>query len=100
MQPSLLILDEPTAQLDPVAARQFLQAVQRVHEELGVTVLLCEHALEEVLPLASQVLFCKTAPWLLMARPRLFCRGWRRHLRRIFDPHCPLPAAWRFPLAR
>lgn len=49
MQPSLLILDEPTAQLDPVAARQFLQAVQRVHEELGITVLLCEHTLEEVL---------------------------------------------------
>ena len=57
MQPSLLILDEPTAQLDPVAARQFLQAVQRVHKELGITVLLCEHALEEVLGLATQVLF-------------------------------------------
>ncbi len=72
MQPRLLILDEPTAQLDPVAARQFLQAVQRVHEELGVTVLLCEHALEEVLPLATQVLFLQGGTLAFDGPPQAF----------------------------
>lgn len=56
MQPSLLILDEPTSQLDPIAAADFLAAVGRINRELGVTVLMTEHRLEEVFPLSDQVL--------------------------------------------
>ena len=56
LQPSLLILDEPTAQLDPIAAADFLAAVGKINRELGVTVLLTEHRLEEAFPLASLVL--------------------------------------------
>lgn len=59
MQPSLLILDEPTAQLDPIASREFWQMVTRIHEELGVTVLLSEHNLEEVIPLCSRMLLLR-----------------------------------------
>ena len=55
MQPEILVLDEPTAQLDPIAAGEFLRAVQRLNRELGVTVLLSEHRLEEALPLADTV---------------------------------------------
>ncbi|MCL2106607.1 MAG: ATP-binding cassette domain-containing protein [Oscillospiraceae bacterium] len=55
-QPSLLILDEPTAQLDPIAAADFLAVVGKINRELGVTVLLTEHRLEEALPLASLVI--------------------------------------------
>ncbi|MCM1164634.1 MAG: ATP-binding cassette domain-containing protein [Lachnospiraceae bacterium] len=53
MQPKLLILDEPTAQLDPIAASEFLAALKRINTELGTTVILTEHRLEEALPLAS-----------------------------------------------
>ena len=56
LQPSLLILDEPTAQLDPIAAADFLAAVGKINRELGVTVLLTEHRLEEAFPLASLVI--------------------------------------------
>ena len=52
LQPRLLILDEPTSQLDPIAAADFLQTVGRLNRELGITVLLTEHRLEEALPLA------------------------------------------------
>ena len=55
MQPQLLVLDEPTSQLDPIAASEFLAAVKKVNGELGVTVLLSEHRLEEALPLADRV---------------------------------------------
>ncbi len=57
MQPGILILDEPTAQLDPIAAKQFLQILKRIHEELGTTVILSEHRMEDVLPLCTSVLF-------------------------------------------
>ncbi|MEG2118820.1 MAG: ATP-binding cassette domain-containing protein, partial [Pseudoflavonifractor sp.] len=54
MQPSVLILDEPTSQLDPIAAADFLATVGKINRELGVTVLLTEHRLEEALPLADR----------------------------------------------
>ncbi|MCL2173041.1 MAG: ATP-binding cassette domain-containing protein [Candidatus Bathyarchaeota archaeon] len=55
LQPSLLILDEPTSQLDPIAAADFLATVGKINRELGVTVILTEHRLEEAFPLASHV---------------------------------------------
>ena len=55
MQPELLILDEPTSQLDPIAAGEFLSTVGKINRELGTTILLTEHRLEEAFPLASRV---------------------------------------------
>jgi energy-coupling factor transport system ATP-binding protein len=56
MQPNVLILDEPTGQLDPIAAGEFLAAVSKLNRELGVTVILTEHRLEEVFPLSDRVI--------------------------------------------
>lgn len=56
MQPKVLILDEPTAQLDPIAASEFLQTVYKINRDLGVTVIMSEHRLEEVFPIADRVL--------------------------------------------
>jgi len=56
MQPSVLILDEPTSQLDPIAASDFLATVGKVNRELGTTVILTEHRLEEAFPLSDRVL--------------------------------------------
>ncbi len=56
MQPKLLLLDEPTSQLDPIAALEFIQTLHRLNKELGITIILIEHRLEEVLPLADRVL--------------------------------------------
>ncbi len=56
MQPEILLLDEPTAQLDPIAAANFLACLTRINRELGTTVILTEHRLEEVLPVSDRVL--------------------------------------------
>jgi energy-coupling factor transport system ATP-binding protein len=56
LAPEVLVLDEPTAQLDPLAATDLLAAVSRVNEELGCTVLMGEHRLEDVFATADQVL--------------------------------------------
>lgn len=56
MQPELLVLDEPTSQLDPIAASEFLETVKKINRELGTTVLLTEHRLEEAFPMADRVI--------------------------------------------
>lgn len=56
MQPELLLLDEPTARLDPIAAGDFINAVERLNRELSLTVIMISHCLEDVLPVANRVL--------------------------------------------
>lgn len=56
MQPKLLLLDEPTAQLDPIAAADFLTTLHRLNQDFSVTILLAEHRLEEVIPQATRLL--------------------------------------------
>ena len=55
MNPDLLILDEPTSQLDPITASDFLATVRKINREVGTTVILTEHRLEDVIPWADQV---------------------------------------------
>lgn len=57
MQPRALLLDEPTSQLDPQAAEELLTAVQRLNDDLGLTVLIAEHRLERVVQYADRVLY-------------------------------------------
>ena len=54
MQPEVLILDEPTSQLDPIAASDFLNTVRKINMELGTTVLITEHRLEDIFPYADR----------------------------------------------
>ncbi len=68
--PKVLILDEPTSQLDPIAARDFLQTLHRINRELGITVILAEHRLEEVVPMADRVLVLEQGKLLADAKPR------------------------------
>ncbi len=56
MNPEVLILDEPTAQLDPIAASDFLALLGKINRELGITVILTEHRLEEAFPFATRVI--------------------------------------------
>lgn len=56
MQPDILLLDEPTAQLDPIAASDFIATVKKLNRDLGLTVIMAEHRLEEVIPLSNKIL--------------------------------------------
>lgn len=55
MQPKLLVLDEPTSQLDPIAASEFLRTIYKINRDLGTTVILSEHRLEEAFTMADRV---------------------------------------------
>ena len=54
MSPKVLILDEPTSQLDPIAANDFINSLVRINRELGTTIIMTEHRLEDVLPVCSR----------------------------------------------
>lgn len=56
MSPKILVLDEPTAQLDPIAASDFLALLGKINRELGITIVLTEHRLEEAFPFATRVI--------------------------------------------
>lgn len=70
MQPELLILDEPTAQLDPIAASEFIATVAKINRELGLTVILTEHRLEEVIPACTRLLVMRDGRILDCDAPR------------------------------
>lgn len=56
MQPKVIVLDEPTSQLDPIAATEFLETLSKINRELGTTIIISEHRLEEVFPIANKVI--------------------------------------------
>ncbi len=56
MNPKILVLDEPTAQLDPIASSDFLALLGKINRELGITIILTEHRLEEAFPFATRVI--------------------------------------------
>lgn len=94
MQPKILLLDEPTGQLDPIAAADFISTVQKLNRELGLTVILVEHRLEDVFPAADRVLMLEEGRTLLLDTPR----GAGKRLRELDGDHpmlLGLPAAMR-----
>jgi len=60
-RPRVLVLDEPTSQLDPRSAREVLEALGRLNRDLGLTVILAEHRLERVLPFADRLVYLPAA---------------------------------------
>ncbi len=69
MQPSVLILDEPTSQLDPIAASDFLAVLGKINRELGTTIILTEHRLEDAFPLATRVAVMDKGALLCVGTP-------------------------------
>lgn len=74
MQPRVLVLDEPTSQLDPVSAEDVLNLVKRLNEEMGFTVIIIEQRLDRCYHLADRV--------LVMERGRITCDGSAREVAR------------------
>lgn len=94
MQPEILILDEPTSQLDPIAAADFIATLQKLNRELGLTVILVEHRLEEVFPIADKVLVMENGGVLLYDTPGNIGASLAA-IRRDHPMMCGLPSAVR-----
>lgn len=70
MQPSVLILDEPTSQLDPIAGSEFLKTIKKINDELGTTIIISEHNLEEVFPMADRIIVMDKGEVIIDEKPR------------------------------
>ena len=69
MQPKVLILDEPTSQLDPIAAEEFINTVYKINRELGTTIIISEHRLEDLIPMADRVVVMDKGEIISAATP-------------------------------
>jgi energy-coupling factor transport system ATP-binding protein len=70
MSPKVLVLDEPTSRLDPIAASEFIATLKKLNIELGLTIILTEHRLEEVFPIADKVMVMNRAGVLIYDEPK------------------------------
>lgn len=84
MQPDLLILDEPTAQLDPVAATEFIELLKRLNRDYSLTIIIAEHRLEELVPICDRLMVMEYGKIIsydspekvitkIADRPEIFC---------------------------
>ena len=90
-EPELLILDEPTAQLDPIAASGLINTVRKLNRDLSLTVIIAEHRLEEVIPVCDKLLVIGDGAVLAFGTPREVLGQLYRHT----DIMCGMPAAAR-----
>ncbi|MER1986539.1 MAG: energy-coupling factor transporter ATPase [Solibacillus sp.] len=79
MNPDVLLLDEPTSQLDPIAASEFIQMLTKINRELGITILIIEHRLEELLPICDRVLFLENGELKHHATPQTIGSALNQH---------------------
>ena len=91
MQPELLILDEPTAQLDPIAAADFIATLKRLNQDFGLTIIIAEHRLEDVIPAGDRLIVMDKGRIIANDRPDKVIAG----LRGRADILCGMPAASR-----
>lgn len=70
MQPSVIILDEPTSQLDPIAATEFISTISRINRELGITVIISEHRTEELFEISDRVMVMDDGKIVCFDTPR------------------------------
>lgn len=92
MQPDILLLDEPTAQLDPVTAKEFLNILVHLNEEFGMTIVLAEHRLDEAISLADKIVMMEEGCIVEQGDPRtVLARLWPTG-NRPFIPSIPTVA--------
>jgi len=97
MEPELLVLDEPTSQLDPIAAAEFFQMIGKINKELGTTILMTEHRLEEVFSLCDRVMVMERGNILFTDLPEYAARRLYREKNSLYKA-LPAPARLYFEL--
>ena len=91
MQPEVLILDEPTSQLDPIAASDFLNTVRKINLELGTTIIITEHRLEDIYHAADRVVVMEDGKIAACDSPRAVGQ-------RLYEQHSQMFAALPTPV--
>ncbi len=70
MQPDILLLDEPTARLDPIAATKFISIIEKLNRELGITVIIAEHRIEDIFAFAHKAVIMQKGKIIACDAPK------------------------------
>ncbi len=70
MNPDILILDEPTSQLDPIAAVDFITTLKKLNTDFSLTVIIVEHRLEELIPICDRLIVLEEGKLIADGEPR------------------------------
>lgn len=74
LRPQVLIFDEPTVELDPIARKEFLQMVQQLNRDLNITIIMSEHLLDDVLYYANRIIYLSEGEIIYDLPPKTFCQ--------------------------
>jgi energy-coupling factor transport system ATP-binding protein len=91
MQPQLLILDEPTAQLDPIAASDYIATLKRLNQDFSLTIIIVEHRLEDVVPICDRLMIMDKGQLIANGNPRKVIAS----IKENSTVFCGMPAASR-----
>lgn len=93
MNPELLLLDEPTSQLDPVAARRLYDLLYQINEEYGITIVIAEQRLEDIVPMVDQITCMERGRIVAAGEPReVFARVQKGDMADFFPAYMKLGA--------
>ncbi|MCK9470604.1 MAG: energy-coupling factor transporter ATPase [Bacilli bacterium] len=70
MNPEVLLIDEPTSQVDPITAAEFLQTLKKLNQDFGLTIILIEHRLDELFTLSDRIIIMDQGSILADSTPR------------------------------
>ncbi len=91
MNPDVIILDEPTSRLDPIAAHEFLNTISELNKKLGITVILSEHRTEDAFALSDRVIVMDSGKIIFDGKPNNICTEKIVHSQML----CAMPTAVR-----
>ena len=91
LEPKILILDEPTAQLDPISAGDFMQMLLKINCEFGTAILISAHNLEEVVPISDRIIVMENGQIIADSNPRSVILNLRNTQNEMFSA-MPSPA--------
>ena len=91
MSPRVLLLDEPTSQLDPIAAAEFISTLSKINREFGTAIVIAEHRLEELFPICDRAIVMENGRIIADGTPREVSQG----LNSSHPMLCSMPSAVR-----
>jgi len=89
LQPQVLIFDEPTAQLDPIARKEFIQMVYQLNFDMNMTIIMSEHLIDDVIMYANRVMYMSEGILVRDLNSRDFCETIIKHENRNEYPYLP-----------
>lgn len=89
LKPKVLLLDEPTSQLDPVAAKDLMIMLERLNQEMGMTIILVEHRLEDLFEIADRVYMMDQGEFIIQGSSREVVHSLYGNQNQAFIPYIP-----------